>query len=126
VDTVNKPTLTDFMQPVDGLEAPWSMAQFVFHHDSARVSNPPRSARALLEWARKHPGRFTYPLPPDFLGTTFLKQILLELTEDRSPLDRSVTEVEFAALSAPLWKYLDELHPHLWRGGAPFSSTARR
>src|SRR5262249_16915651 len=30
VDTKNKPTLSDFTVPVDGLEAPWSMAQFVF------------------------------------------------------------------------------------------------
>jgi putative thiamine transport system substrate-binding protein len=123
VDTVTKPTLTDFMQPVEGLEAPWSMAQFVFHYDSARVSDPPRSAGALLAWARKNPGRFTYPLPPDFLGTTFLKQILLELTEDRSPLDRAVTEDEFAKVSAPLWAYLDELHPHLWRGGRAFPAN---
>ncbi len=74
VDTDSKPTLTDFTVPVDGLEAPWSMAQFVFIYDSVSIPRPPRTPKALLEWAKANPGRFTYPQPPDFLGTTFLKQ----------------------------------------------------
>jgi putative thiamine transport system substrate-binding protein len=51
----------------------------------------PRAAAAaswaeLLDWARRNPGRFTYPAPPAFHGTTFLKQVLLETTADRKPL----------------------------------------
>ena len=33
------------------------------------VAQPPRSMPALLEWIKAHPGRFTYPAPPDFIGT---------------------------------------------------------
>ncbi|MGE3310618.1 MAG: ABC transporter substrate-binding protein [Limisphaerales bacterium] len=123
VDTVSKPTLVDFSVPVDGFEAPWSMAQFVFLYDSRRVGDPPTSAAALLEWAKANPGRFSYPQPPDFLGTTFLKQILLELATDRAPLYRSVDEHQFAAISAPLWAYLDELHPVSWRKGRVFPAN---
>lgn len=123
VDTVNQPTLTDFTLPVDGLEAPWSMAQFVFHYDSARIAQPPLSASALLSWARSHPGRFTYPQPPDFVGTTFLKQMLHELSTNRAALYKPASEEEFVILSAPLWKYLGELHGFLWRKGRVFPAN---
>ncbi|HAB15576.1 MAG TPA: ABC transporter substrate-binding protein [Verrucomicrobiota bacterium] len=120
VDTNNLPTLTDFTVPVDGLEAPWSMAQFVFIYDRARLPSPPRSATALLAWAKANPGRFTYPQPPDFLGTTFLKQLLLNLTEKREALYAPASEAEFKEISQPLWAYLDQLHPVMWRQARAF------
>ncbi|MBU2089719.1 MAG: ABC transporter substrate-binding protein, partial [Alphaproteobacteria bacterium] len=79
VDVMGKPTtLVDFTVPTDGLEAPWGMAQFVFMVDTARVSAPPRTIPGFIDWARANPGRFTYPAPPDFIGSTFLKQALSE------------------------------------------------
>jgi putative thiamine transport system substrate-binding protein len=119
VDTANKPTLNDFTVPVDGLEAPWSMAHFVFLYDTAQVSSPPRTPKALLDWAKANRGRFTYPQPPDFLGTTFLKQTLLSLTP-RPEFSGPVSDDEFARIAAPLWEFLDALHPHLWRQGRSF------
>ncbi len=125
VDTVNKPTTRiDFSEPVDGMEAPWGMAQFTFFADRARVPQPPRSMAALLEFARANPGRVTYPRPPDFLGTTFLKQALLESTADRKPLDTPHVPAAFAAATAPLWTYLDALRPHLWRAGRQYPANA--
>ena len=53
--------------------------------DGDQVDAPPTSAAALLAWAKAHPGRFTYPKPPQFHGSSFLKQILLELTPDPAP-----------------------------------------
>jgi len=123
VDTVNKPTLVDFTIPVEGLEAPWSMAQFVFLYETRRIADPPRSSAELLVWAKANPGRFSYPQPPDFLGTTFLKQVLLELTDDRTVLYRAADEQQFAAISAPLWAYLDQLHAVLWRKGLVFPAN---
>ncbi|MEQ8250525.1 MAG: ABC transporter substrate-binding protein [Oceanibaculum nanhaiense] len=121
VDTKGKPTtLVDFTIPTEGLESPWGMAQFVFMMDSARVKNPPKSIPALLDWAKANPGRFSYPAPPDFIGSTFLKQALVELTPDRAMLQKPVDEAGFAAAAAPLWAWLDALHPALWREGAAF------
>lgn len=120
VDTQGKPTLTDFTVPVEGLEAPWSMAQFIFLYDTARVPQPPRTPAALLAWARVHPGRLTYPQPPDFLGLTFLKQILLGLVANREVLYAPAAEADFARITAPLWAYLDQLHPTMWRQGRVF------
>ncbi|MGB0570793.1 MAG: ABC transporter substrate-binding protein [Alphaproteobacteria bacterium] len=116
VDTVNKKTTTvDFTVPVDNLEAPWGMAQFVFMHDTAHVETPPDSILGLLEWAKNNPGRFTYPQPPNFLGTTFLKQALIELVVSPSALQAPAADV--AENTAPLWAYLDALHPLMWRRG---------
>ncbi|MHA7880449.1 MAG: ABC transporter substrate-binding protein [Saccharospirillum sp.] len=125
VDTENKPTtLFDFTTPVDNMEAPWGMAQLVFLYDSALVEQPPRSMTELLEFARNNPGAMTYPAPPAFHGTTFLKQALLELSEDPEPFYRPVSESNFDSLTAPLWAFLDELHPHMWRQGRTFTSGA--
>ncbi|NJM44120.1 MAG: ABC transporter substrate-binding protein, partial [Brachymonas sp.] len=81
VDVEGKPTTRiDFAEPVQGLEAPWGMAQFTFFADSKKIKTPPRSTPALMQFAKANPGRVTYPKPPNFHGTTFLKQALLDLT----------------------------------------------
>jgi putative thiamine transport system substrate-binding protein len=124
VDTVGKPTTRiDFSEPVDGLEAPWGMAQLTFFADAKRVPQPPRDAAALLQWARANPGRFTYPRPPQFHGTTFLKQMLSELNADRAALYQPMTAAAFARLTPPLWQALDALHPLLWREGRQFPAS---
>lgn len=125
VDTDNKPTtLYDFTTPVDNLEAPWGMAQLVFMADMARVGETPRSMLGLLDFARENPGRVTYPAPPAFHGTTFLKQALLELAADREPLYTPVEDADFETVTEPLWAYLDLLHPLMWRDGQTFTSGA--
>jgi putative thiamine transport system substrate-binding protein len=121
VDTKGKPTtLVDFTVPTDGLEAPWGMAQFVFLYDTAALAGPPRSIPALLEWIKANPGRFTYPAPPDFIGSTFLKHVLAELTDRPEALQHPVDQADFAAVSAPVWQWLEEARPHLWRKGASY------
>jgi putative thiamine transport system substrate-binding protein len=127
VDPIANPLLTsDFTVPTDGFEAPWSMAQLVFFADMARVESPPTSMPALLDWAEANSGRFAYPAPPDFSGTTFLKQALIELAPDASVLQSPATDAVYAATTAPLWDYLDALTPHLWRSGAAYPQTAPR
>lgn len=124
VNVAGKPTtVLDFTQPVEGMESPWGMAQFVFLYDSAAVETPPASMPALLAWAEANPGRFTYPQPPDYIGSTFLKQALTELTPDPARLLRPVEAGDLAAATAPLWDFLDALHPHLWRGGDAFPAS---
>ncbi len=121
VDVVGKPTTRiDFAEPVEGLESPWGMAQLTFYADSKRVPSPPKSMAALLEFAKANPGRVTYPRPPNFHGTTFVKQAMVELNPDRSALYQPYTPEALAKAAAPLWVYLDALHPHLWRNGKQF------
>lgn len=125
VDTKNKPsTLYDFTVPVDNLEVPWGMAQLVFMYDSAKVANPPKSMDELLVLAQENPGRFTYPAPPAFHGTTFLKQILLEKIANQEVLAHPVSQKDFDQLTKPLWQYLDKLHPLMWRQGRAFTTSS--
>lgn len=122
VDTLGKPaTVTDFTEPTLGMESPWAMAQLVFEHDSAKLATPPKSIKALAEWAGQNPGRFTYPQPPDYLGLTFLKQVLYALLPDPTVLQRPAAENE-PALGA-LWTFLDALHPNMWRQAMAFPAN---
>ena len=109
--------MLDFAVPTKGREVPWGRAQLVFFHDSAYRANPPKSANALKAYISKNPGRFTYPQPPDFIGVSFLKQLLIELSDANDALYAPVDEADFDAVTAPLWQYLEEINPNLWRGG---------
>ena len=113
---------TDFTVPVEGLESPWGMAKLVFFHDEANTpaDTLPQSADDLLQWARENPGRFSYPQPPDFIGSSFVKQVLSEKVADRSALLHPVDEASFDDVTAPVFEYLDELHPLMWRQGRAY------
>ncbi|MDP3885034.1 ABC transporter substrate-binding protein [Hydrogenophaga sp.] len=121
---LNKPVRSDFSVPTEGFEAPWGAAQLTFIADKAKTPTPPRSAAELLVFAKANPGRVSYPKLPDFHGTTFVKQVLIELAPDRQLLQAPVSTASFAAATAPLWPYLDQLHLQLWRGGKTFPASA--
>ena len=119
--------ISDFATPTDGLESPWGRAQLVFGYDTAYVPRPPRSATALADWLKQdgNQGRFTFPLPPDFTGTSFLKQVLLEVSPDRSVFDAPAPsdKAETDAALAPLWAWLDDVLPYLWREGRHYPAN---
>lgn len=115
----------DFSVPVEDLESPWGGAQLVFFHDSAQLPNPPKSADALLAFV-KGGGRFAYPAPPIFHGTTMVKQFLYELTDQPAALAQPVDDADFESVTAPLWRFLDELHPMLWGKGKSWPNSAEK
>jgi putative thiamine transport system substrate-binding protein len=123
VDVAGKTVRSDFTVPTDGFEAPWAMAQVVFIHNTATMPQPLADMNALLAWTQANPGRFTYPQPPDFLGTTFLKQALVDLIADPSVLAQPATDANYDAVTAPLWAFLDALTPNLWRAGRAYPAT---
>ncbi len=124
VDTeANPAVLVDFTLPVEGFGSPWAMFQMVFEYDSARLPEPPRSLDALRAWIADNPGRFTYPQPPDFLGTSFLKQVLYGVLDDTSVLMGPIEDIDYDAVTAPLWTFLDEITPNLWRQGRAFPAN---
>lgn len=119
---VNKslPVSEDFSVPTQGYEAPWGVGQLIFMYDSATLKNPPRSFAELLNYAKAFPGRVSYPKPPEFHGSSFLKAALIELTHNNPALHKPVNKANFEAITAPLWHYLNQLHPYMWRGGKQF------
>lgn len=124
-DVDNKPTLlNDFGTPVDNMEAPWGMAQLVFIYDTARIDEHPTSMEELLAHAQANPGRVTYPAPPNFYGTTFLKQAMLELTDDSELFYGPAEDADTESALAPLWSFLDALHAVAWQSGRSFPQDA--
>jgi putative thiamine transport system substrate-binding protein len=124
VDTQGKPTTRqDFSESVDGLEAPWGMAQLTFFADGAKVAQPPLSMTELTAFAAANPGRVSYPAPPDFYGTTFIKQMLLESHADQSIFAGPADEAALDRVRGPWEAALDALHKHCWRDGKQFPKS---
>jgi putative thiamine transport system substrate-binding protein len=124
VDVAGKPaTRMDFTEATQGLESPWAMAQLVFEYDSARLPVPPPGAGPLLDWAKANPGRFTYPQPPDYLGTTFLKQVLYGVIDNPDLLVQPVDPATYDQVTAPLWAWLEDITPALWRQGQAYPAN---
>lgn len=115
----------DFGYPVKGREAPWGKAQFVMIYDSAKVKDPPKNTDELLAWTEKHPGRFTYPAPPDFTGNAFVEQMFYGVTGETKPFQKPFDKKVFDQKSPRTYDYLNKLKPNLWRKGEtyPESST---
>lgn len=115
------PLLTeDFGTPVKGCEAPWHKAQFSLVYNADTVTNPPTSLAGILDWAQAHPGRFTYPAPPDFTGSVFLRQVLYSISGGYDKVPAAYSRAAFEALTPTLWKRLRDLQPALWRNGRTY------
>lgn len=114
----------DFGYPVEGYEVPWGKAQFVFGYDMARTTNPPKSAEELLAWVKENPGRFTYPELPDFTGSVFVRHLMYELCGgyEAFPYTDEVDKEALDKQLQPLWDYLKEMKPYLWREGTTYPS----
>jgi putative spermidine/putrescine transport system substrate-binding protein len=113
----------DFGLDTEGLEAPWGKAQFVFVYDEEKVKNPPKSMAALKDWVKRNPGKFTYPAPPDFTGSAFIRHSLFEATggyeQYLTPLDDKALEPKLN----PVWNDLNEIEPYLWREGKTYPES---
>ncbi len=96
----------DLGEPIDAQEAPWSRAAFVYAADTARTPSPPMSFPELLAYAKAHPGRITYPAPPDFTGSAFVRQAVQRLGSRRAG-----------------FAFLQALKPYQWRGGHSFPKS---
>lgn len=125
-DLVDKslPIDNDFSEPTNGLEAPWGVGQLVFIHDTKTLNNPPASFSELLSYSKAYPNRVSYPKPPQFHGTSFLKALLIELTHADKVLYKPVNKDEFSVVTKPLWDYLDEFHKTAWREGKQFPASS--
>jgi putative thiamine transport system substrate-binding protein len=118
------PISVDFGEPIDGFEVPWGIGQFNLITEDGVYQQPQVSAKSLLDIAKQHPKTATYPRPPEFHGTTFLKQLLVDLTDADPRLYQLSTEQAEKELLPVLWQYLDQLHPYLWQQGKAFPSSA--
>jgi putative spermidine/putrescine transport system substrate-binding protein len=123
VNWENPAIANDFGVPVEGCEVPWNTVQFAFAHDSAAVAEPPRDMAALLDWIKANPGRFTYPAPPDFTGSAFLRHVFIHAAGGPDSLIGPFDQTRFDEVSARTWAILNEIEPFLWREGQTYPTT---
>lgn len=114
----------DFGHPVDGYEAPYGRAQFVFEYDSAKIAAPPRNLAELKAWILANPGRFTHPQPPDFTGSAFIRQVFYATTGGHGQYMGGLDKALYAKKSPAAWAWLNEIKPALWRAGATYPKDA--
>lgn len=123
---VNKSSIEvtrDFGFPVEGYEAPYGKAQFVMIYDRDRLSETPKNYTELMEMVKSNPGKFTYPAPPDFTGSAFVRNIIYEIVGYEKFMnmkpDKEVVEKEIQ----PAMDFLKKLKPYLWREGKTYPAT---
>lgn len=115
---------SDFGFPVEGYEAPYGRAQFVFEYDTTRVDQPPLSFARLADWVRQNPGRFTYPQPPDFTGSAFVRQAFYATTGGHEQYMKGFDQELYEKNAPKLWDYLNRIKPFLWEGGTTHPKDA--
>ena len=117
----------DFGRPVEGMESPWSGAQFHFIYDSARMAEAdlPRSYAELSDWIGMNPGRYTYiaPGPGAFQGTRFVKQMLFELSGGQAQWVGDFNQELYDEHAPALWDALNAWEENLWRGGETYPAN---
>jgi len=119
----NPAIANDFGVPVDGCEMPWSTAQFAFAHNTALYDNPPKTIPGLFEWIKENPGQFTYPAPPDFNGSVFVRHVFYYAAGGVENLLGPFDQARYDEASAETWRILNEIEPFLWREGRTYPNS---
>lgn len=116
----------DFGEPVEGLESPYGSAQVVLAYDTARFATPPATIGDLLTWIKENPGRFTYPAPPDFTGSVFVRHVFYHVAGNVEAWQGDFDEAAFEAAAAKSYDVLRDLAPYLWRKGETYPESPVR
>lgn len=123
VDDKSDDSNYDFGFPTEGYEAPWGKVQFVFAYDSTKITHPPKSVAELIEWVKQNPGKFTYPAPPDFTGSAFIRHILHEESKDYNAYLSTFDESLIKGDAVKVWNVLNEMKASLWRQGKSYPQS---
>ncbi len=113
----------DFGYPVEGFEAPYGKAQFVMIGDTAKIGTMPVDHQALLALAKANPGKITYPAPPDFTGSAFVRNLIYDVVGYEAFMTVKPEKEAVKALIQPALDYMIELKPYLWREGKTYPAT---
>ncbi len=126
VDQDAGPIAFDFGTPVDECEVPWNQAQSAVFYNSTLVPEPPADMDALLANACANPGTFTYPAPPDFTGSVFVRHVFYNEADKILPgghgdmVGIPFNQELYDQVAPATWATLNEIEPCLWRGGETY------
>lgn len=124
VDKESPDVKYDFGFPVNGYEAPYGKAQFVMVYNSEHMDKTPIDHKELLEFAKANPGKFTYPAPPDFTGSAFVRNIISDIVGYEQFMDMEPKEEVVREAIQPAIDYFKELKPYLWKQGVTYPAEA--
>ncbi|WP_320047988.1 ABC transporter substrate-binding protein [uncultured Ilyobacter sp.] len=122
IEKVKKATLvSDFGEPINGLEVPWGETQFNFIYPSSKGAVPFKDHETLKEYVRANPGIFTYPAVPDFTGSAFVRNMVIDIIGEEKA--QGMSNEEFKAALEEVWNYFEELESYLWRKGETYPES---
>lgn len=123
VDTKSKDITTDFGTPVDNMESPWGKASFTVMKNSDKVNTTIVDTKTLKAAIVNNPGKFTYPAPPDFTGSAFVRNVIYDIVGYEKIANLPEDEEKVKEAIKPAIDYLNEIKPYLWNEGKTYPST---
>lgn len=124
MDPSSPSLLQDFGYPIKNREVPYGEAQMVMYTDTALTGELPSNTQELLEFAKKYKGKVTYPAPPDFTGSAFVRNVIYDIQDWEQFAQMPQDKATVKAAIEPSLAYLRELNPYLWNEGKTFPSSS--
>jgi putative spermidine/putrescine transport system substrate-binding protein len=116
----------DLLTPVKGGAIPYRGSSVVLAYDSSKVSNPPKSLSALIQWVKQNPGKFTYNSPNSGGSGYSFVQTVLDSTIPQGTITQMVNGYDPSLESN--WKTgldtLKSLNPFVYQGVYPNGNAA--
>lgn len=123
LDSTSKEVQYDFGYEIKGYESPYGKAELVLINDSALTPETPKNARELLAYVKEYPGKVTYPAPPDFTGSAFVRNIIYDVVGYDKIANLGDDKTKLKAVVQPAMDYLKELKPYLWKEGKTYPAS---
>ena len=92
-------------------------------YNGNKVSKTPSSAKELLQFAKENPGKFTYPAPPDFTASAFVRNIIYDIVGYDKIAAAKPDKESVEKVIQPAMDYLKQLKPYLWNNGKTYPAT---
>lgn len=124
IDSESLEVQYDFGFEIEGYEAPYGKAQFVMIGDENVIKNYPKGYKELLEFVMENPGKVTYPAPPDFTGSAFVRNVIYDIVGQDIFLKLESDKESVRTAIQPALDYLLEMKPYLWKDGESYPATA--
>lgn len=123
VDKNSEDITTDFGTSVDNMESPWGKASFTVLKNSDKVKTNIVDTNTLKEAIMQNPGKFTYPAPPDFTGSAFVRNVIYDIVGYENIANLPEDEATVKKAIQPAIDYLNGIEPYLWNKGETYPST---
>ncbi len=113
---------SDFGVDTEGMEAPWGRAQLVFFGDSSK-GDLPKTLDELLAWSEANPGKFTYPAPPEFTGSAFVRNTIMQFDGSGVLTSGDLSDEDITLAAQNGIDFLVDIKPNLWREGTTYPAS---